>query len=100
MTTHKEVLTLALETHSKNESHRTLAETRYWCDQYKLLAKTAIEALTQPKQEPVAIQYTSRAERDLYEMEDEDDTTPPQRKPLTDEEIDAATKRAKKADTG
>ena len=77
--THKEVLTLALETHSKNESHRTLAETRYWCDQYKLLAKTAIEALVQPEQEPVAIQYASRAERDLYEMEDEDDTTPPQR---------------------
>ena len=32
-----------------------------------------------PHGEPVAIQYASKAERDLYEMEDEDDTTPAQR---------------------
>lgn len=47
MTKHKEVLELALDTHIKNESHRTVEETRYWCDQYKLLAQTAIKALAQ-----------------------------------------------------
>ena len=49
----QEALKLALKMHRKNESHRTLAETRYWCEQYKLLAQQAIEALAQPEQEPV-----------------------------------------------
>ena len=55
-------------------------------------AITAIkEALAQPEQEPAAIQYASKAERDLYEMEDEDDTTPPQRTwvRLSEEEVEA-----------
>ena len=47
----QEVLKLALEAHKKNERHNTVAETRYWCDQYKLLAE---QALAQPEQEPVA----------------------------------------------
>ena len=34
-----------LEQHLRNESHRTLKETRYWCGQYKLLAQRAIAAL-------------------------------------------------------
>ena len=47
----QEALKLALEAHKKNERHNTVAETRYWCDQYKLLAE---QALAQPEQEPVA----------------------------------------------
>jgi hypothetical protein len=39
----REVMRMALEAHKKNERHRTVAETRYWCEQYKLLAITAIE---------------------------------------------------------
>ena len=29
----------------KNERHHNAAETRYWCDQYRMLAKWAIEQL-------------------------------------------------------
>jgi hypothetical protein len=47
-----ETMKLALEAHKKNESHRTVAETRYWCEQYKLLAEQAIEQAQQA--EPVA----------------------------------------------
>jgi len=42
----------------KNERHDTVAETRYWCGQYKLMAKWAIEELERKaiaeaeKQEP------------------------------------------------
>ena len=51
----QEALELTLKVHRKNESHRTLAETRYWCEQYKLLAQQAIKALAQrTEQEPVA----------------------------------------------
>jgi hypothetical protein len=45
----------------KNERHDTVAETRYWCGQYKLMAKWAIEELERQaiakaeKQEPAAI---------------------------------------------
>jgi len=39
----KEAMRMTLEAHKKNERHRTVAETRYWCDQYKLLATQAIE---------------------------------------------------------
>ena len=49
-----EALKLALKDANRNERHRTVAETKYWCDQYKLLATQAIEALAQPEQEPVA----------------------------------------------
>jgi hypothetical protein len=50
----REALKLALEAHRKDERHHTVAETRYWCNQYKLLAHQAIEALAQQAQEPVA----------------------------------------------
>ena len=50
--TKDEALRLALEAHKKNERHNTVAETRYWCDQYKLLAE---QALAQPEQESVAM---------------------------------------------
>jgi hypothetical protein len=53
MTKYK-ALKQALESNREHERHRTLAETHYWCDQYKLLAQQAIEALAQPAQEPVA----------------------------------------------
>ena len=53
MVTKKRALKLALESNREHERHHTLAETRYWCDQYKLLAQQAIEALAQPAQEPV-----------------------------------------------
>jgi len=43
----KEAMKLALEAHKKNERHNTVAETRYWCGQYKLLAE---QALAQPEQ--------------------------------------------------
>ena len=52
MTKYK-ALKRALESNREHERHQTLAETRYWCDQYKLLAQQAIEALAQPAQEPV-----------------------------------------------
>lgn len=42
-----ETMKRALQEHRKNESHRTVAETRYWCEQYKLLAKQAIEQAQQ-----------------------------------------------------
>ena len=45
----QEALKLALEAHKKNERHNTVAETRYWCNQYKLLAE---QALAQSEQEP------------------------------------------------
>ena len=92
MTKHKEVLELALDTHIKNESHRTVEESRYWCDQYKLLA--------QPEQEPVAVVETIGGYPDesahvakwlvpykSLKAGDKLYTTPPQRKPLTDEQI-------------
>ena len=50
----REALKLAFEAHRKDERHHTVAETRYWCNQYKLLAHQAIEALAQPAQEPVS----------------------------------------------
>ena len=37
----------------KNERHHNNAETRYWCDQYRLLAKLAIQQLEKQDQEPV-----------------------------------------------
>ena len=53
----KDELKLALKHATRDERHLSNAETRYWCDQYKLLATQAIEALAQPEQEPVAIEY-------------------------------------------
>jgi hypothetical protein len=49
-----EAMKLALEAHHKNERHNSVAETNYWCNQYKLLAHQAIEALAKQEQgEPV-----------------------------------------------
>jgi hypothetical protein len=94
----REVIELTLEAHKKNERHNTVAETRYWCNQYKLLAHQAIEALAQPEQEPVA--YTNGTDVILakhwtadYPPEGWEPlgyTTPPQRKPLTYGQILAA----------
>jgi hypothetical protein len=47
-------LKLALKHAKRDERHLSNAETRYWCDQYKLLATQAIEAVAQPEQEPAA----------------------------------------------
>jgi hypothetical protein len=70
--TKEKALKLALESNREHERHHTLAETRYWCDQYKLLAQQAIEALdvpetnfgniAQPAQEPVAWQWLGSAQ--------------------------------------
>jgi len=50
-----ESMKLALKAHHKNERHNSVAETNYWCNQYKLLAHQAIEALAKQEQgEPVA----------------------------------------------
>jgi predicted RNA-binding Zn-ribbon protein involved in translation (DUF1610 family) len=43
----QDALKLAFEAHCKNERHHTVAETRYWCNQYKLVAQAAIEALAE-----------------------------------------------------
>lgn len=92
-----ETMKRALQEHRKNERHRTLAETRYWCEQYKLLAQQAIKALAQPKQQPVG--YIDHADGRvvwfskpalgalLY-------TTPPKRKPLTDGALDLILQRS------
>ena len=48
--TKEDALKLALEAHHKNERHNSAAETNYWCNQYKLLAHQAIEALAQPEE--------------------------------------------------
>jgi len=53
-----EALKLALEDAKRNERHHTAAETRYWLNQYKLIAEQAVNAIKQtfqaPVQEPVA----------------------------------------------
>jgi len=46
----KDELKLALKRAKRDERHLSNAETRYWCNQYKLLATQAIEALAQPEQ--------------------------------------------------
>ena len=87
-----EALKMALEFNRENESHRTLAETRYWCNQYKLLAQQAIEALAQPAQEPVVFNTLAslKHKKTIGPIESAmSNTTPPQRPwvGLTDEEI-------------
>ena len=49
----KDELKLALKHAKRDERHLSNVETRYWCDQYKLLATQAIEALAQPEQKPM-----------------------------------------------
>jgi hypothetical protein len=49
--TRAEVLAKRLHEAKRDERHRTVAETSYWCEQYKLLATDAIRALaTEPPQ--------------------------------------------------
>jgi glucokinase len=45
-----EAMKLALEAHHKNERHNSVAETNYWCNQYKLLAHQAIQELVKQEQ--------------------------------------------------
>jgi hypothetical protein len=52
--TKDEALKMALESHKDNERHNTNAETKYWCEQYRMLCEKILEALEQPAQEPVA----------------------------------------------
>jgi hypothetical protein len=47
-----EVLKQALADAKRNERHNNVAETRYWLNQYKLIAEQAIAELE--SQEPVA----------------------------------------------
>ncbi len=46
-----EAMKQALKAHKKNERHHTLAETRYWCDQYKLLAEQAIATIAEAEKQ-------------------------------------------------
>ena len=111
----KEELKLALKHAKRDERHLSNAETRYWCDQYKLLATQAVEALAQPEQEPVAMKFkiykptvpdpmrqgiNNALLPWVYDQDRNSGfdatmwvtpvaTLPPQRKPLTDEEIKA-----------
>jgi hypothetical protein len=48
-----EVLKQALTDAKRNERHNNVAETRYWLNQYKLIAEQAIKELE--SQEPVAL---------------------------------------------
>ena len=48
----QEALKLALADAKRNERHNNVAETRYWLNQYKLIAEQAIAELE--SQEPVA----------------------------------------------
>jgi hypothetical protein len=111
-------LKLALEAHKKNERHQTVAETRYWCQQYKLLAEQFIQAIEQAEQaQPVAWRNAAlRVGEDLssvgpdgyYDMNAEQWldwamaqeprgktslTAPPPRQPLTDEQIETLAKQ-------
>jgi hypothetical protein len=97
-----EAMKLALEAHKKNERHQTVAETRYWCQQYKLLAEQFIQAIEQAEQaQPVAWQWLNTAHFRKKLPKDAEQgawtplyTAPPQRQPLpsepTKEMIDAA----------
>ena len=52
-----EVLKQALTDAKRNERHNNVAETRYWLNQYKLIAEQAIAELE--SQEPVAWMYVN-----------------------------------------
>jgi hypothetical protein len=48
----------ALKAAKRDERHHTVAETRYWLEQYRMLAYQAVDALEQSeKQEPVAFYW-------------------------------------------
>ncbi len=99
-----EALRLLLEEAKRKERHRNVPETRYWLEQYKLIATLAIsatKATLEAKDEPVAFEnWLSRncpsgdAESVQRQWESSSDyadlyTTPPQRTwvGLTDEEV-------------
>jgi hypothetical protein len=59
----------------KNERHDKNSETRYWCGQYRLMAKWAIEQLEQQaiaqaeKQEPVASGIEAKVCEDIVKRQ-------------------------------
>jgi hypothetical protein len=57
-----EAMKQALEAHKKNERHRTVAETRYWCDQYRLLSEQAIAAIEAAEKQDVEQSSTESKE--------------------------------------
>lgn len=91
----------------RDERHRTNAETRYWCDQYKQIATEALNALAKQEQEPVAWMFQHEETGRIMFVEAQQlewgfekgnprlkkigpvYTTPPERKPLTDEQSEA-----------
>ena len=90
-----EVLKQALTDAKRNERHNNVAETRYWLNQYKLIAEQAIAGLE--SQEPVA--YLCEPDEDgLFDLPTPNksckDCFPVYRHPqrtlvvLTDDEID------------
>jgi hypothetical protein len=48
-----EVLKRVLKEAQRDERHNTIAETRYWCDQYKAIAEHALAALVREGWKPV-----------------------------------------------
>ena len=80
-----EVLKQALTDAKRNERHNNVAETRYWLNQYKLIAEQAIKELE--RQDDSYCQACDgalcTAKKGCVAL-----SNPPQRKPLTDEECD------------
>lgn len=85
----KDELKLALKHAKRDERHLSNAETRYWCDQYKLLAIQAVEALSQP--EP----WEKFCDSNCVWTDHHPDCKLAERKPLTDEEKQAMWERTK-----
>jgi hypothetical protein len=96
-----------LEQAKRKERHRTNAETRYWCDQYKQIATEAVKALANQEQgEPVAWRRLSVLGFDYIEHISSLDgmvseewkplyDTPQQRKPLTEQEFESCIMKAR-----
>ena len=69
-----------LDAHKRNERHRTYAETRYWCDQYRLLAEQVIDTPA-PAAVPAVTDAMVEALRDIemaacYGTEEDPDAGP------------------------
>jgi hypothetical protein len=88
-----EAMKQALETHKKNERHQTVAETRYWCQQYKLLAEQFIQAIEQAEQAQPFGYFQLDLRLDAWVMNRHSNkgvafyTAPPPRQPLTHPQI-------------
>jgi hypothetical protein len=54
-----EVLKQALTDAKRNERHNNVAETRYWLNQYKLIAEQAIKELERQKTNTVTLTQTN-----------------------------------------